>query len=583
MKIEKKIAMKAYIKYYGCSLCKITRGITMKNFKILLVAVLSLGILLFVSPKSEVNAASKMTLSQLKAKFPHGKYWNHIGSRQNNPNGWTNTPCTHHGYKGSGCSYNGSCGCNATSSSIQAIQCAGYAYKLGLDAFGTSPKTWTKTSSRSYLYNNLKAGDLVRINNDGHSIFIIGVSGNTVTYTHCNVDGRCKIEWGRTMSKSALAAKLTYIRVAPSTFSKYAMNIHYDNDGGSGSITKQMVAYESTFTIPSASKFKKDGYTFDGFYLYRNEDKKYMCEDGNWYSEKEVSEKKLVKKVYQPGKTLSVSKAWTSKPAVQTKFIFVAKWKENPYSLQFHLNGAQGKMDGLTGVHGTDLILPSVTSLLEKHTSNGYHLYSKTKDKWLYNLDGTYNWLSEDDAGEHEKVLYSCNTVLEGIYPEKNEEFVAYVNWKPDVLTIKYYCFDHDTVLEDTHVSYGETSKLSKNTCVKPGYTFKGWQAYSTMLSQQLYSFNEEVIWSDDRAIKQGYTPVVFLDESEISYISPIANDVIIMQSVWVKDGTGEIVIADYHKDLLTKKITNLVTSSDGSLLQGVVDVVGGLLEMFIF
>ena len=79
-------------------------------------------------------------------------------------------------------------------------------------------------------------------------------------------------------------------------------------------------------------------------------------------------------------------------------------------------------MDGVIGVHGTDLTLPVVNALMEKHTADGYHLYSKTKDKWLYNLDGTYKWLSEDDAKEHEKVLYPCNEVLEGIYPEKNEE-----------------------------------------------------------------------------------------------------------------------------------------------------------------
>ena len=562
------------------------RGMKMRKIKIFAVLVLSLGILFCIAPKTEVSAASKMTLSQLKAKFPHGKYWNHVGSGRNNPDGWTNTPCTHHGYQGSGCSYDGSCGCNSTSRGIYAIQCAGYAYKLGYDAFGVNPKSWTKysgSSGRNYLYNNLKAGDLVRINNDGHSIYITGVNGSTVTYTHCNVDGRCKIEWGRTISKSALAAKLTYVRSAPSTFSKYAMDIHYDNEGGSGSILKQMVAYESTFTIPSASKFKKEGYTFDGFYLYRNEDKHYMCEDGKWYTEKEISDKNLTKKVYQPGKTLSVSKEWTSKPSKQTKFVFKAKWKENSYTLSFDANGAEGELSSMKGKHGTDFFFPKGPYLKDKYTFTGYNLYSKTREKWLYNVDGQYKWLSEEDGKDLELVLYESDAVLKGIYPNKNEEFVAYAAFRPDTITLRYNCLSHDQVLEDSIVSYGQTTALTKNTCIKEGYVFKGWQAYSSVLSQKLYSYNGEYIWSDERSESLGYTPVIFLDGSEVSFISPISNDVIIMQSVWEKDGSGEIVIDEYHQHLLTQNITKSLTPSNQSLIQNVVDAFSGVLELIIF
>ena len=555
----------------------------MKKMKIVLVMMISLGILLFIAPKTEVNAASKMTLSQLKAKFPHGKYWNHIGSSKNNPNGVTSRPCTHHGYQGSGCSYDGSCGCNATSSSHQAIQCAGYAYKLGLDAFGSDPKYWSQTSSRSYVYDKLKAGDYVRINRNSHSIFITGVSGNTVTYTHCNVDGQCKIEWGRTMSKSELASKLTYIRIAPSTFSKYAMDIHYDNNGGSGSVSKQMVAYESSFTISSANKLSKEGYSFDGFYLQRNQDKKFMCEDGNWYSEDEINEKQLNKKVYQPKEKLKVSKEWTSEPSKQTKFIFIAKWKENSFTLEFDANGGEGEIDSMTGIYGSELILPKSQFLKKNYTFDGFHLYSRTQDKWLYVQDDAYVWLDETKARDLQKVTYQSDEVLEGIYPSKDEEFVACVNWKLDTMRVVYNCYSHDSLLSETIISHGETAKLEKNTCEKPGYTFKGWQAYSMKLSQNLYSYNGELIWSDERSATLEYTPVVFADESEISYISPVSDDVIILQSVWQKDGSGEVVVEDYHIDLITKHIAGSLTSSKGSLLQSVISVFGGLIEILAF
>ena len=161
----------------------------------------------FVMPSDEVSAAG-LSLSQLQAKFPAGKYWNHAGSSQNNADGWTNTPCTHHG----NCSskgYGGACGCNSFNGI--AIQCFGFAYKCGYDVYGSSPANWSK----AYNLNSLKAGDIVRYKNNGHSIFVTGVNGSTVTYGDCNSDGHCKIRWNQTISKSTLASSLTNVCVAP--------------------------------------------------------------------------------------------------------------------------------------------------------------------------------------------------------------------------------------------------------------------------------------------------------------------------------------------------------------------------------
>ncbi len=134
-------------------------------------------------------------IGQLQGKFPAGKYWNHMGSSANNPDGYTSTPCTHHG----GCSrngYNGWCGCNSFNN--QSIQCFGFAEKLGYDVFGTNPRSWAKT----YSISNVQAGDIIRYKNNGHSIFVTNVSGNSITYADCNSDGHCKIRWNATIKKS---------------------------------------------------------------------------------------------------------------------------------------------------------------------------------------------------------------------------------------------------------------------------------------------------------------------------------------------------------------------------------------------
>lgn len=127
------------------------------------------------------------TLVSLVKRFPAGKYWNHMGSSTNNPDGWTNTPCASH----SGCGYfPGDCSCNSFEN---AIQCMGYAYKIAYEITGVSPRNF------EYYYTlnveDLRVGDIIRYN--GHSICVTGVSGNRISFTDANWDYGCGIRWGQ--------------------------------------------------------------------------------------------------------------------------------------------------------------------------------------------------------------------------------------------------------------------------------------------------------------------------------------------------------------------------------------------------
>lgn len=166
---------------------------------------LTLLFLTTLLPLPQAEAAHlRVSLSDLREKFPNGTYWNHH-SGYNNPNGYSTTPCGHsHG----NCDYYGGCGCNSFDN---AIQCMGYSYKLGYDYYGTSVKTWPK----AYSLADLKPGDVVRINGDRHSLFVTAVTDTTVTYTDCNMDKHCGIRWDVVVSRSYLASLLTYVSVAP--------------------------------------------------------------------------------------------------------------------------------------------------------------------------------------------------------------------------------------------------------------------------------------------------------------------------------------------------------------------------------
>lgn len=148
-----------------------------------------------------------LTLAQLQAKFPNGAYWN-----GGNPDAVTYSPCTHHAHK---CmSIGTSCGCNWFSN---ALQCHGFALKLGSDAFGSNPRNWNRPSSPKSYLNSLKPGDIITSDSPYHTVFVIGVDESSVTVGECNTKGTCNIQWGRKLYKSDIANYVGLdIYIAPS-------------------------------------------------------------------------------------------------------------------------------------------------------------------------------------------------------------------------------------------------------------------------------------------------------------------------------------------------------------------------------
>lgn len=137
-------------------------------------------------------------ITELKVKFPDGKYWNHVGSTKDNSDGYTDSPCTLH--KASGVSHvygTGGCTCNhfAGGGHVSATQCMGFANKLGYDVFGVT--TWTTYNSpNNTQIANIQVGDIVRIDGS-HSVFVIAKNGNTIMVAEANYPNGCQIKWGR--------------------------------------------------------------------------------------------------------------------------------------------------------------------------------------------------------------------------------------------------------------------------------------------------------------------------------------------------------------------------------------------------
>lgn len=149
--------------------------------------------------------SARMTLPQLQEKFPEGRYWN-----GGNVDATTGAPCPSH-------ANTNTCNC-FTSDGKRAWQCYGFALKLGYDAYGTSPRSWSTTTDKSYV-DSLKPGDIVdNSGNPYHTVFVIGVTDTDVIVGECNYGGRCLIRWGRHIPKATIRNYGTLkIYIAPTT------------------------------------------------------------------------------------------------------------------------------------------------------------------------------------------------------------------------------------------------------------------------------------------------------------------------------------------------------------------------------
>ena len=198
---------------------------------LLLCVVLLLAAIPFGGASAEVQ---QLTLAELRVKYPHGTYWNHTAGGNED---YTLTPCTHHT---GNCTYNGSCGCNTYKN--VAIQCMGFAYQLASLAYGCDPRAEWETYRDVCALDNLKAGDIVRYRWNGHSIFVIAVEGDVVTYADANGDSQCGIRWDGTVTKDTLAASFTYVKSAPYALPTDPM-VTVTYHGGGGTIDQQVTGH----------------------------------------------------------------------------------------------------------------------------------------------------------------------------------------------------------------------------------------------------------------------------------------------------------------------------------------------------
>ncbi len=163
---------------------------------------------------SDEGSFQPLTLDQLREKFPHRRYWNHYSGEENNPDGYTITPCTHN--------KRDVCECNEF---FYSSQCYGFVAKITYDYYGISMRKWPWNKD----IDKLKAGDVLLLKNVGlyrsnHPMWLTDVNTEVITFVDCNSHSDCVICWNQTMRMEEVMKYEFAIYVAPHRLKEATMD-----------------------------------------------------------------------------------------------------------------------------------------------------------------------------------------------------------------------------------------------------------------------------------------------------------------------------------------------------------------------
>ena len=113
---------------------------------------------------------------------------------------------------------------------------------------------------------------------------------------------------------------------------KQKYTLLFDGNGGSGSISNQVVTMGDKFALPSCT-FKREGYRCIGWNVCRNADKTWYLAKHGWLTQQQITEQKLEKKLYANDSSAQYvfDSSWTQGCSTVSTYTFHAVWEQLPH------------------------------------------------------------------------------------------------------------------------------------------------------------------------------------------------------------------------------------------------------------
>lgn len=132
------------------------------------------------------------------------------------------------------------------------------------------------------------------------------------------------------VNKKAVLA--SYTKQAGQTFQIVKtdqISVKYSANGGSGSISTTLMNFGKTLTLKNSNGIARAGYTFRGWYAYREADKKYYCGNTHkWQTSAAIKKNGYKKTLFKAGAKYTMNYNWVkSKYGFQT-IVMKASWQK---------------------------------------------------------------------------------------------------------------------------------------------------------------------------------------------------------------------------------------------------------------
>ena len=113
---------------------------------------------------------------------------------------------------------------------------------------------------------------------------------------------------------------------------KQKYTLLFDGNGGSGSMSNQVVTMGDKFTLPSCT-FTREGYRCIGWNVCRNADKTWYVAKHGWLTQQQITEQKLEKKLYANDSSAQYvfDSSWTQGCSTVSTYTFHAVWEQLPH------------------------------------------------------------------------------------------------------------------------------------------------------------------------------------------------------------------------------------------------------------
>ena len=114
---------------------------------------------------------------------------------------------------------------------------------------------------------------------------------------------------------------------------KQKYTLLFDGNGGSGSMSNQVVTMGDKFALPSCT-FTREGYRCIGWNVCRNADKTWCVAKRGWLTQQQITEQKLEKKLYANDSSAQYvfDSSWTQGCSTVSTYTFHAVWEQLPHA-----------------------------------------------------------------------------------------------------------------------------------------------------------------------------------------------------------------------------------------------------------